>query len=80
MLYFAQYIITEVDEDAKKRALEHLQKEMDDAPSTAARRENADRIVEIEARPPSADRHVEADREAALAAGRRGAHATPTHR
>ncbi len=29
VLYFAQYIITQVDEPAKKRALEHLQEEME---------------------------------------------------
>ena len=29
VLYFAQYIITQVDEQAKKRALEHLQEEME---------------------------------------------------
>ena len=31
VLYFAQYIITHVDEAAKKRALEHLQEEMETA-------------------------------------------------
>jgi DNA-directed RNA polymerase subunit beta' len=29
VLYFAQYVITEVDEGAKKRAIEHLQEEME---------------------------------------------------
>ena len=43
VLYFAQFIVTSVDEHAKKRALEHLQEEMD---KEATRREKqfADRI------------------------------------
>ncbi len=38
VLYFAQFIVTEVDEDARKRALEHLHEEME---REAARREKA---------------------------------------
>jgi DNA-directed RNA polymerase subunit beta' len=34
VLYFAQYIITQVDESAKKRALEHLKEEMEKEQST----------------------------------------------
>jgi DNA-directed RNA polymerase subunit beta' len=34
VLYFAQYIITQVDEGAKKRALEHLQEEMEKEQAT----------------------------------------------
>ncbi|HEU0074146.1 MAG TPA: DNA-directed RNA polymerase subunit beta', partial [Dehalococcoidia bacterium] len=34
VLYFAQYIITQVDEPAKKRALEHLQEEMEKEQAT----------------------------------------------
>ncbi len=34
VLYFAQYMITQVDEQAKKRALEHLQEEMEKEQAT----------------------------------------------
>ena len=37
VLYFAQYIITHVDEAAKKRALEHLREEMEKEPAAARR-------------------------------------------
>jgi DNA-directed RNA polymerase subunit beta' len=48
VLYFAQFIITEVDENARKRALEHLHEEME---REAARREkeHTDKIAAIEA-------------------------------
>jgi len=48
VLYFAQFIITEVDENARKRALEHLHEEME---REAARREKeyTDKIAAIEA-------------------------------
>ncbi|MDZ4278603.1 MAG: DNA-directed RNA polymerase subunit beta', partial [Dehalococcoidia bacterium] len=47
VLYFAQYVITEVDEDAKQRAIERLREEME---QVAAQREQevTDRIAEIE--------------------------------
>jgi DNA-directed RNA polymerase subunit beta' len=48
VLYFAQFIITEVDENARKRAIEHLHEEME---REAARREKeyTDKIAAIEA-------------------------------
>ena len=48
VLYFAQFIITEVDEAARKRHLDHLHEETE---KEAARREKqyADRIAEIQA-------------------------------
>src|SRR5947207_11121592 len=47
VLYFAQYIITHVDEAAKKRALEHLRQEME---AEAGRREKewTDMLVSVE--------------------------------
>ncbi|HLF71349.1 MAG TPA: DNA-directed RNA polymerase subunit beta', partial [Dehalococcoidia bacterium] len=47
VLYFAQYLLTSVDETAKKRALEHLREEME---KEAARREKepADLLAAIE--------------------------------
>ena len=49
VLYFAQYIITHVDEAAKKRALDHLRQEME---AEAARREKdlTDLLATIETR------------------------------
>jgi DNA-directed RNA polymerase subunit beta' len=49
VLYFAQYIITQVDEPAKKRALEHLREEMQ---KEAARREKewADMLDSVESK------------------------------
>ena len=47
VLYFAQFIVTEVDEDVRKQALEQLRKEMDDAVDQSEA-ENSERIGEIE--------------------------------
>jgi len=47
VLYFAQYIITEVDEDARKRAAERLREEMEET-ATQREKEIAGRIAEIE--------------------------------
>src|SRR6476659_4293699 len=47
VLYFAQYIITHVDEVAKKRALEHLQQEMD-TESTTRVKEWVDMLASVE--------------------------------
>ena len=49
VLYFAQYIITEVDEASKKRALEHLQTEQDKETETKVR-EWADMLSSVEAK------------------------------
>ncbi len=65
VLYFAQFIVTSVDEHAKKRALEHLQEEMD---REAARREKqfADRVAELRAQLESAEQDIERDRKSKL--------------
>jgi DNA-directed RNA polymerase subunit beta' len=47
VLYFAQYIITEVDEAAKKRALEHLQTEQEKEGETRVK-EWADMLTSVE--------------------------------
>ena len=47
VLYFAQYVITEVDENAKKRALEHLQIEQDKE-IEARTKEWADMLTSVE--------------------------------
>ena len=48
VLYFAQFIITEVDENARKRALEHLREEME-RESARREKEYTDKIADIEA-------------------------------
>src|SRR5689334_7810715 len=47
VLYFADFIVTAVNEDVRTQALESLQKEMDEA-LARTETENADRIAEIE--------------------------------
>jgi DNA-directed RNA polymerase subunit beta' len=47
VLYFAQFIVSEVDEDVRKAALEQLTKEMDEAVA-ASEAENHEKIAEIE--------------------------------
>ncbi|HLF78590.1 MAG TPA: DNA-directed RNA polymerase subunit beta', partial [Dehalococcoidia bacterium] len=47
VLYFAQYIITQVDEPAKKRALEHLREEMEKE-ATRREKEWLDMLVSVE--------------------------------
>ncbi len=47
VLYFAQYVITEVDEAAKKRALDHLQIEQDKEAETRVK-EWADMLTSVE--------------------------------
>ena len=66
VLYFAQFIVTSVDEHAKKRALEHLQEEMD---REAVRREKqfADRVTELQQQLADVDAELKQDREAKLA-------------
>src|SRR5947199_3845416 len=65
VLYFAQFIVTSVDEHEKKRALDRLQEEMD---REATRREKqfADRITELSDELASAEQSVGEDRERKL--------------
>ncbi|MEX0682160.1 MAG: DNA-directed RNA polymerase subunit beta' [Dehalococcoidia bacterium] len=65
VLYFAQFIVTEVDEDVRKAALEQLTKEMDEA-AAASEATNSERIAEIEAATAEAIATVEAQREERL--------------
>ncbi|HXH23188.1 MAG TPA: DNA-directed RNA polymerase subunit beta' [Dehalococcoidia bacterium] len=67
VLYFAQYIITHVDEAAKKRALEHLRQEMD---AETARREKdlIDLLTTIETNRDEAIATLKARREEELQA------------
>ncbi len=67
VLYFAQFIVTEVDEDVRKAALEQLQKEMDDAVA-ASEASNSERIAEIEKATSEAIDIVEGERKARLKA------------
>jgi DNA-directed RNA polymerase subunit beta' len=67
VLYFAQFIVSSVDEKVREQALEALRKEMD-AAVNQSEAENAGRIGEIETATSEAIAKVEADREARLAA------------
>jgi DNA-directed RNA polymerase subunit beta' len=66
VLYFAQFIVTAVDENAKKRALEHLREEMD---REATRREKqfADRITELQDELAAAEAQIAEDKKNKLA-------------
>jgi len=66
VLYFAQFIVTSVDEQAKKRALDHLKEEMD---REATRREKqfADRVQELRDELAAAEKQVAEDKEKKLA-------------
>jgi DNA-directed RNA polymerase subunit beta' len=66
VLYFAQFIVTSVDEHGKKRALEHLNEEME---REATRREKQfqDRVAELRAELENAETAAAADRERKLA-------------
>src|SRR6266508_331767 len=66
VLYFAQYVITQVDEAAKKRAQEHLREEME---KEAARREKewTDMLVSVETKRDEEIEALKARREAELA-------------
>ncbi|HUF54157.1 MAG TPA: DNA-directed RNA polymerase subunit beta' [Dehalococcoidia bacterium] len=67
VLYFAQFIVTEVDEDVRRAALEQLQKEMDEAVERSEA-ENSEKIAEIEKATQDAIAIVEAQREERLKA------------
>ncbi|MHB8515197.1 MAG: DNA-directed RNA polymerase subunit beta' [Dehalococcoidia bacterium] len=66
VLYFAQFIVTSVDEHAKKRVLEHLHEEMD---REATRREKqfADRIAELQQELADAEKQHSDEKERKLA-------------
>src|ERR1700682_4615755 len=66
VLYFAQFIVSSVDEKAREKALEALRKEMD-AAVDQSQAENAGRLAEIETATSEAIATVEADRETRLA-------------
>ncbi len=65
VLYFAQFIVTSVDEHAKKRALEHLQEEME-REATRREKQYADRVAELQAQLAGAEQEIERDRRAKL--------------
>jgi DNA-directed RNA polymerase subunit beta' len=66
VLYFAQFIVTSVDEHAKKRALDHLREEME---HEATRREKqfADRVQELRDQLAEIEAQNKADKERKLA-------------
>ncbi|MGA2285568.1 MAG: DNA-directed RNA polymerase subunit beta', partial [Dehalococcoidia bacterium] len=67
VLYFAQHIITQVDEDAKERALERLHEEMEHE-SVEREKEYVEKITEIELARDEAIAKIEAERDEALLA------------
>ena len=67
ILYFAQHIITEVDEDAKRRAVERLQDELE-REAEARERVYVDRITEIELARDEAVEKLERERDKGIAA------------
>ncbi|MPZ49114.1 MAG: DNA-directed RNA polymerase subunit beta' [Dehalococcoidia bacterium] len=66
VLYFAQYIVTHVDEAAKKRALEHLQEEMKKE-SDRREKEWADMLTSVESKRDTEVEALKERREAELA-------------
>jgi len=67
VLYFAKFVVTEVNEEIRTQALEQLQKEMDEA-VTKVESENAAQIAEIEEHTSKAIAEVEGHRGERLAA------------
>jgi DNA-directed RNA polymerase subunit beta' len=66
VLYFAQFIVTSVDENAKKRALEHMRDEMDQEASQREK-EWADRVQELRDQLAAAESEITSDKERKLA-------------
>jgi DNA-directed RNA polymerase subunit beta' len=66
VLYFAQFIVTTVDEHAKKRAMDHLQQEMDTA-AAQAEKQYAERVEELREQLAQAEKDAAADKENRLA-------------
>jgi DNA-directed RNA polymerase subunit beta' len=66
VLYFAQFIVTSVDEQAKKRAIEHLKEEME---HEALRREKqfGEQVVELRAQLAAAEAQITSEKEQKLA-------------
>jgi DNA-directed RNA polymerase subunit beta' len=66
VLYFAQFIVTSVDEHAKKRSIEHLREEME---REAGRREKqyADQATELRDQLAAAETQITEDKERRLA-------------
>jgi DNA-directed RNA polymerase subunit beta' len=67
VLYFAQFIVTTVDEHAKKRAMDHLQEEMDKA-AAQAEKQYAERVQELRDQLDQAEEEQAADKEKRLQA------------
>ena len=66
VLYFAQFIVTTVDEHAKKRAMDHLQEEMDKA-AAQAEKQYAERVQELRDQLAEAEKEAAAEKERRLA-------------
>ncbi|MDP9238781.1 MAG: DNA-directed RNA polymerase subunit beta', partial [Chloroflexota bacterium] len=66
VLYFAQFIVTSVDEHARKRAQEHLQEEMD-REATRREKQYAERAVELQDEVAAAERQAADDKKQQLA-------------
>ncbi|MGB2695308.1 MAG: DNA-directed RNA polymerase subunit beta' [Dehalococcoidia bacterium] len=62
VIYFAQYVISEVDQDAKKRVVEKLRQEMDEK-ADGAEKAVTDQIVEIEQKRDKAIAEIEGKHE-----------------
>jgi DNA-directed RNA polymerase subunit beta' len=67
VLYFAQYMITQVDESAKKRALEHLQEEMEKEQATREK-EWSEMLESVESKRDAAVEELTTRKEAELKA------------
>jgi len=66
VLYFAQFIVTTVDEHAKKRAMDHLQEEMDKA-AAQAEKQYSERVQELRDQLTEAESEAAAEKEKRLA-------------
>jgi DNA-directed RNA polymerase subunit beta' len=66
VLYFAQFIVTSVDEHAKKRALEHLKDEME-REATRREKQYTDRVAELRTELETAEVEIAEERDKRLA-------------
>ncbi len=66
VLYFAQFIVTSVDEHAKKRALDKLREEME-TEASSREKEYADRVTELQDEMSAAETQIGEDKESKLA-------------
>src|SRR5206468_4842740 len=62
VLYFAQFIVTSVDEHAKKRALDHLREEMEHE-ATKREKQFAERVRELRDKLAVAEAQIKADKD-----------------